>query len=296
MNRSLVIGIVMLIGLLFFTLVGPHFSYIDSNIERLGAVYTDDGILVPPFSPSADFILGSDRVGRDVLSLLVVGAQETLLIILTIVVIRFLFAFILGVGAYYSKVVKGFLALWNQLFSFMPSIFFLLIFMGLPFVIFSEHRQLWFIGAMALVEVGRAAKIFHGAIEESSKKTYVEAGIVSGCSPFTLFRSYFWPNLRLPLVTNFITDLGRSLFLLAQFAVIGVFLQFSFSSLRGGGVETMNNSNVWPTLLGNIQQDIFSAEWVVLSTVGVITFTMMTFHLLSNGLGRYYDQKFKRSQ
>ncbi|MDG5472864.1 ABC transporter permease subunit [Jeotgalibacillus sp. ET6] len=296
MNRSLAVGFTMLILLLLMTFIGPYISYIDRNIEHLGAVYTDDGILVPPFSPSLDFLLGSDRQGRDVLSLLVVGARETLFVLLAIVAIRFACASVLGIGAYYSSAIKALLALWNQVFSFMPSIFFVIFVMGLPFIIFSEQRQLWFILTIALVEVGRSAKILHGSIEQVSKKSYVEAGVVSGCTPFTLFIRYFWPSLRIPLVTNFITDMGRALFLLAQFAVIGVFLQFSFDSLRYGGVDTVNDSYIWPSLLHNIHQDILSAQWVVLSTVGIIAYTMMTFHLLSDGLGNYYEKKYNRIQ
>ncbi|TFE02005.1 ABC transporter permease subunit [Jeotgalibacillus salarius] len=295
MNKNLTIGSVMLVILLVFTFIGPLLPVIDNGISEEGARFTDNGIEVPPFPPSAEDPLGSDREGRDVLSLLVAGAKETFLVILAIVIIRFMISAILGVGSYYSKTIKGLLSVWSQLFSFLPPIFFVIFFAGLPFMVFSEHRQLWLIVVIAAVEVGRIGDVFKASMDYSAEKPFFEAGIVSGCSRWTLFKNYFWPELRLTLVTNFISDMGRTLFLIAQFAVIGVFLQSAFWSIRGGGVEAVNNSYIWPTLLMNIHQDIITAEWVVISTVGVITFTMITFYLLSSGIRNYYQDKYHQS-
>ncbi|TFD98312.1 ABC transporter permease subunit [Jeotgalibacillus sp. R-1-5s-1] len=295
MNRHLATGSIMLIILLFITFLGPFLPMVDDSLTQQGARFTDAGIEVPPFPPSAQDPLGSDRDGRDVLSLLVAGSKETLLVIVTIVVIRFAVAAILGIGSYYSGLLKGFLSVWSQLFSFMPPVFFVIFFAGMPFIMFSEHRQLWLILAIALVEVGRTANMIRTSMIQSSKRPFFEAGIVTGCSNVTLFKAYFWPELRLMMLTSFVNDLGRTLFLIAQFAVIGVYLQNAFGSIRGGGVETMNNSFIWPSLLDNINQDVFSAEWVVLSTVGFITFTMVTFYLLSNGIRRFYEERYQQS-
>ncbi len=295
MNKHLTIGSIMLFMLLILTFLGPLLPVIDNGISQEGARYTDEGIEVPPFPPSAEDPLGSDREGRDVLSLIVAGAKETFMVILTIVIIRFIVSAVLGIGSFYSQTIRGFLSIWSQLFSFMPPVFFVIFFSGLPFVIFSEHRQIWLIVIIAAVEVGRTGDMIKTSMDYSANKPFFEAGIVSGCSQWTLFKSYFWPQLRLTIVTNFISDLGRTLFLLAQFAVIGVYLQNAFWSIRGGGVETVNNSFIWPSLFINIHHDVFSAEWVVISTVSVITFTMITFYLLSSGIRHYYQKKYHQS-
>ncbi|MDZ5713183.1 ABC transporter permease subunit [Jeotgalibacillus haloalkalitolerans] len=295
MNRHLTAGGIMLLFLLFLTFIGPLFPIIDNDRTIAGARYTDNGFEVAPFPPSAETPLGSDREGRDVLSLLVDGAQETLYIILSIVAIRFILAALLGIGGYYSKSIRGVLSLWSQLFSFMPSIFFVIFFAGLPFVMFSENRYLWLIFIIAAVEVGRTAELIKTSMDESAKKAYFEAGIVTGCSNWTLFKYYFWPELRLTALTNFINDLGKTLFLIAQLTLVGVFFQNEFWSVRGGTVTTENGSYIWPALLEDIHQDVFTAEWVILSTVGMITFTMLTFYLLSNGIRRYYQEKYHQS-
>ncbi|MBM7579491.1 ABC transporter permease subunit [Jeotgalibacillus terrae] len=295
MNKHLTIGGLMMAFLLVLTFLGPLLPVIDNSISQEGVRFTDEGIEVPPFPPSAEDPLGSDREGRDILSLIVAGAQETLLVILAIVLIRFAVSAVLGIGSYYFKTIRAVLSIWSQLFSFMPSIFIVIFFAGLPFVVFSEHRQIWMIVIIAAVEVGRTGDMIKTSMDYSAKKSFFEAGIVSGCSQWTLFKNYFWPDLRLTIVTNFISDMGRTLFLIAQFAIIGVYLQNAFWSIRGGGVETVNNSFIWPTLLQNIHRDVFTAEWVVLSTVGIITFTMVTFYLLSSGIRKYYQNKYHQS-
>src|SRR5690606_26474098 len=98
---------------------------------------TDEGIMIPPFPPMEGYILGSDNNGVDVLSRLVIGAKETFLIVLTIVIIRYLIAIPLGVFSFYNKFIRYILTGVNQMFSFMPPIFFIALFIGIPVIVFS---------------------------------------------------------------------------------------------------------------------------------------------------------------
>ena len=65
---------------------------------------------------------------------------------------------------------------------------------------------------IAIIEVGRVSDIFLKNMEETNKKPFVESGIVTGCTRFTLFKKYFWAELQPHVFTNFFNDLGRIYF------------------------------------------------------------------------------------
>ncbi|WP_279401469.1 hypothetical protein [Piscibacillus salipiscarius] len=63
--------------LLLITFVGPQLPWIDQELEETQYVWSDDGIPIPPpYEPNGQYWLGSDHDGRDLLSLIVMGAKE----------------------------------------------------------------------------------------------------------------------------------------------------------------------------------------------------------------------------
>ena len=96
-NYSLIFGLIFLFFIFMIIFLGQYFPFVDKELTRTSMIKTDEGIMIPPFPPMKGYILGSDNNGVDVLSRLVIGAKETFLIVLTIVIIRYLIAIPLGV-------------------------------------------------------------------------------------------------------------------------------------------------------------------------------------------------------
>ena len=181
MNRSLWIGGLMTLITVIIVAFGPHLPLIDESLERTLVIRDEQGkLLVPPLEPSKDFPLGTDKHGRDLLSRLIVGARETLAVVAVIAGIRLVFGMVLSVLSFYFKPAKTVMDLWNRLFSFMPSIFFIIVILNIPVIMFSPHRDLLAVLAISLAEGGRVASVFFATMTDIRKRPFMEAAISVG--------------------------------------------------------------------------------------------------------------------
>jgi len=280
-------GITILSIITVITIIGPYLPFIDKELTETRYVIRDSGeIDVPPFPPSKEYPLGSDERGVDLLSRLVIGAKETLLLVGSIVVIRFLGALLLGVGAFYFRGIRVILSIWHQLFSYIPTIFFVVLLIGIPFFLFSINRPFWFVIILALIEVGRVGDMVYRLVKEVASKPFYEAGIVAGGSPFGLSIQYLFPNIRTQLIAIVSNELGRTLFLLAQLGVVGIFINVAFENDASGSFYIVNQSDSWPQILSTILKDMWSTRIVPFSTITVLMLTVLSFYLVGNGLIR----------
>ncbi|QOR66827.1 ABC transporter permease subunit [Cytobacillus suaedae] len=289
---SFLAGVTILTLIILIAFIGPYTPFIDSELkEKKYEFLEDDTIIVPPYPPSKEYLLGSDSRGVDLLSRLVMGARETMIIIFSIVIIRMLLGVILGFGAAYSRLIQAFLTIWNQLFSYIPPIFLIAMIIGIPFFLVSPNRPFWFIFILAILEVGRVGDTIHKLVVSITQTNYYEAGIVVGNSPLGLSKKYLLPNLSPQLVTIVVNELGRVLFLIAQLGVIGIFINVVFEPGEFGGFKIVNGSESWPNLLDNIQRDIYSHQIVPFSGILVISLTVLSFYVVGNGIIRKLSKR-----
>ncbi|MCH1626506.1 ABC transporter permease subunit [Ferdinandcohnia quinoae] len=289
---SFYIGISILSFILLMAIIGPYLPMIDTELSESLYIKHDNGkIEVPPYPPSKDYLLGSDRRGVDLLSRLVVGARETLVVIFGIVFIRFMIGLLLGLGSLYSRVIRGVLNIWYQLFSYIPSVFLIVMIVGIPFFLFSPSRAYWFVFVIALIEVGRVGDVIYKLVKEIAGKPYYEAGIVAGCTPFRLSRKYIFPNMKSQLVTIIVNELGRTLFLIAQLGIVGIFISMSFEADGFGGYNFINTSDSWALVLSGILKDMWSAKIIPMSAIFLISLTVLSFYLVGNGVIRRFNKR-----
>lgn len=297
-NWSLRIGGVIFLVIIIIAFLAPYFPFVDVSLKK-HAILTDGNgkIMSPPFPPSSQFLIGSDQNGVDLLSRLLIGTKETMIIIFGIAILRYALAIPLSIGAFYYRTAKFFLASWNQLFSYLPPIFFVAIIVGLPFIFFSSFHALWIGIVIALIEVGRVAEIFLKKIEDTSQKPFIESGIASGCTRYRLFKNYLWPELLPHVLTNFFVDLGRVLFLIAQLGVVGIYISHEFISGEvANAYKAVNTSHAWPLFLLNITYDIWSNKWIPFAAISAITITLFSIHLIADGLQKHFQQKYRSSK
>lgn len=295
MNRNwfLIIGLSMLTLLLLVMFIGPHIPYVQEGIEGGRIRFLEDGgLLKAPFTPEQQFPFGSDHEGRDLLSVLIVGAKDTMLIILGIVLIRYLIAIPLGLLATkpnnpFSWLVTS----WNNIFSSIPVIFSSLLILCIPALVMNENRLYWSILLLALIEVGKVSHVIREETQRIARKPYIEAGITVGVSPLRLALGNILPNTYPAIMVNFFIDIGRTALLIAQLGIFSVFISQVFVQLNYGTGQMINNSLNWPTLLGQARKDMLSSIWIPFWTCVAISFTVFTFNILGEGLRRYFDKK-----
>jgi peptide/nickel transport system permease protein len=292
-NIPLLVGCFFFFVLLLFATIGPILPFVDNELKEEVMRKDEAGLHIPPYPPSEKNWLGSDNKGRDMLSLLIIGTKETLVIVFATGIIRYLIAIPLGAGAVYSKTLQWLLNGWNYLLSFIPPIFLVALFLGIPFIFFSKHLFFWFLFIVAIVEVGRVADMIRTQILHLSNNQFIEAAVTSGTSNKMLLIRHFFPHLRPQLIQNFVSDLGRVLFLMAQLAVVQIFISRDFVSQLNGGYQPENTSIAYPSFLQMIMRDMWTHTWIPYSTVIFISFMIVTFFLLSEGIKNYYKKKYR---
>ena len=291
-NMNLFIGGVFLALLVITAIIGPHLTYVKEGIEPGRLIFLEGGgLLRAPFEPSRDFPLGSDHEGRNLLSLILMGTRDTLLLILLITSIRYAVGITLGtIASFRGRVVSNVLNVWDQIFSSMPIIFVAILFLTLPMFIFTEHRFWIAVVSIALVEVGRVGVTVRDQLVNIKKQPYVEAGKMVGMSPFALAIHHYWPNVLPNMLVNFCFDIGRVTLIIGQLGIFSVFITQEFIMMNTGFGQLVNTSYNWSTILGEARKDIYTAVWIPAAAATAIMFVILTFNILGEGLRKHFNR------
>ena len=295
-NWSFWLGSLMFGFLLFFAVFGSQLPFIDTSPADSRMRFYEDGSMArAPFPPSLEDPLGTDSDGRDLLSLLIIGTRDTLRYIFMITILRYLIALPL---AYLSAPKRGLAYIitqgWNSLFSSVPAVFSAIMIILLSKPVWESQTgsnlpMYWSILLIALMEVGRVSVLLSHEIHDLSEKEYVKAGIVIGNGPLKLFKNYYLPNLSQSLIINFCNDLSRVTLLIGQLALFGFFIASKSLLLEGGVIEISSATYDWQALLEKARSDLIKAPWIPIFPALAITFTILSFNLLGEGLRKKFD-------
>jgi peptide/nickel transport system permease protein len=290
-NKALWVGSFMLIILFLMATVGPTLPFVDQELDKEFYRYENGKLVIPPFAPSDINIFGTDSEGRDLLSMIVIGTKETLVVVFVIAILRYLIAIPLAIIA--SKQ-SGFMFWtlhgWNQLFSGLPTLFAAILLVNMPFVAISDQRTLWFIIIIAVLEVGRVGYIFQQQAYGLSHTPFVEAGRMIGNGTLGIYKRYYWPYLFPQIIVNFVLDLGRVMLLIGQLGFFNLFISQTLLP-SDTGIVIQNTSHDWPTLLADSRLFLRDKIWVPFWPAFAIAFSVITFNLFGEGLRQYFERR-----
>jgi peptide/nickel transport system permease protein len=293
-NPLLFVGTLMILFLLMITFFGRYLPFIDTRLQEIDYIWNKKHVPVPPpYAPSEEHPLGTDRKGRDMLSLLVVGAKQTLLLVVLITVLRYALAIPLAYLAHKRFTGAGLvLNSLNGLLSYLPSIVIVILLATLPPTILPSvfSRPYYLLFVIAFVEVGRAADMIKLDLDEIATKEFITGGISVGASPFRLLRFYYLPFLYDKLLVNLVTDAARVMFLVGQLAFFEVFISQKLDYFESGW-EFVEDSTSWPSLITNAFRDIRGPVWISFYPVLAMTYVIMTFNVFAQGLQNRFRSK-----
>ncbi|MEA3318553.1 MAG: ABC transporter permease subunit [Bacillota bacterium] len=292
-NTALWTGGFFLVLLILVAVFGSSFSYVEEGLEGKRLIFPEaGGIVSAPFPPSADYPLGSDHEGRNMVSLLVMGAKDTLLLIFLITSIRYVVGVVLGaIASLGGRVISNILNVWDQIFSSMPVIFFAILAFNLPLLIYAENRFWIVIFSIALVEVGRVGVTVRDQLMHVKTKPYIDAARTVGVTNFGLAKNHFLPSLLPTMLVNFCFDIGRVALIIGQLGIFSIFITMQFVEVPPGGMfQLVNTSFNWPTILGDARKDIYTAVWIPAAAAIAIMYVILTFNILGEGLRRHFSR------
>ncbi len=204
-----VIGGAVLLGWIVVAVLGP-----------LIAPYPYDAVdlaqrLRPP---TPDHILGTDELGRDVFSRLLVGARLSLTAGFTVVILGGLIGTLYGGVAAYAggRIEEAAMRVTDLFFAFPPLILAMSITAALGVGVANTML------AMTIVWWPRYARLSRSLVISQRTLEYVEAARVIGCNgPRTLFR-HIAPNMLGPLIVLLTMDIGTAIIVFAGLSFLGL--------------------------------------------------------------------------
>jgi peptide/nickel transport system permease protein len=175
-------------GLLFVAVFANVLAPHDPEVGSLGERFR------PPFwqqGGSEKFILGSDHLGRDVLSRLIFGARVSIVVGFTAVI----FAGIIGTGL---GILSGYLGGWvDQVIMRVTDAW--LAIPALTYAIFLAAvvgpSEMNIVVILGLVYWTRYARVIRGEVLSLKERDFVRLAIVAGCSKRTIMKRHILPNV-----------------------------------------------------------------------------------------------------
>jgi dipeptide transport system permease protein len=254
---------------LFAELLAPH-----SPILTNSAAF-----LKPPFwqaGGSLAFPLGTDAIGRDILSRLIHGARLSLLIGIVVVVLAVFAGTVLGlVAGFFRGVVEIVIMRLMDITLTLPSLL-----LAIVIVAILGPGLMNAMLAVSIVLLPHYVRIARATVISEVAKDYVTAARVTGAGRMRLMFKEVLPNCLAPLIVQ--ATLGISTAILDA-AALG-FL----------GLGAQPPTPEWGTMLADAREFVVRAWWVVTLPGVAILVTVLAFNLFGDGLRDALDPKLKR--
>ena len=263
-NKAAMVGAIILFVLILCAIFAPYiapYSYSFQNLD-LGAT-----------PPSSEHLLGTDILGRDLLSRILYGARISLMVGFVATGV----ALVIGVS---WGIVAGYFG--GRIDSIMMRIVDVLY--GLPFIIFIIllmvifGRNLWLLfGAIGAVEWLTMARIVRGQVMSLKNQEFVLAAKAMGVSNLTMFRRHLLPNILGPIAVY------------ATLTIPQVMLLESFLSFLGLGIQPPMSS--WGTLIKDGVESMEEFSWLLIYPGITFTITLFALNFFGDGLRDAVDPK-----
>lgn len=272
-NRGAVVGLwvfgLIVVVAIFAPFVAPHSPY-----EQ----YRDAFLQPPVFAGGRwTFILGTDPVGRDILSRLIFGARYSLFIGGVVVTLALVVGVTLGlIAGFVGGVVdKAIMRAMDVILSF-PSLL-----LALVMVALIGPGLFNVVIAIAIVLQPHYVRLTRAAVLAERPRNYVVAAKVAGAGPLRLMFLTILPNCMAPLIVQATLSFSNAILDAAALGFLGM----------GAQPPTPE----WGTMLAEAREFILRAWWVVTFPGLMILVTVLAINLIGDGLRDALDPKLKRS-
>lgn len=272
-NRGAVLGLAFII-LVFFTSVFADaiapFNPIEQNRSAL---------LLPPMwfdGGQSAYILGTDDIGRDILSRIIYGARLSVFIGLVIVLLSCVLGVILGLlSGYYGGMVDIIIMRLVDIMLAIPS---LLLTIGVVTILGPSLINAAI--AIAIVSIPSYVRLTRASVMSEKNRDYVTASRVAGANVWRLMFVVILPNCLAPLIVQMTMGISNAILELAALGFLGIGAQPPTPELG--------------TMLAESRGFMQSANWLVTSPGLMILSLVLAFNLMGDGLRDALDPKLKQ--
>jgi peptide/nickel transport system permease protein len=259
-------AVLVLIGLvaIFANVLAPHNPEIGSLVARFKPPFWQTG-------GSTKYLLGTDQLGRDVLSRLIFGARVSVVVGFTAVIFAGAVGTTLGIlsgylGGWVDQVIMRLTDTWLAL----PALTFAI------FLAAVVGPSMWnIVLILGITYWTRYARVIRGEVLSLKEREFVRLAIVAGCSKWTIMRRHILPN-----IINTAIVLGT--------LMLGVVI-IAEASLSFLGVGVPPPQPAWGLMLSDGKQGLMVGYWWLTVFPGCCIMLMV---LSANLLGDWLRVKF----
>lgn len=273
-NRGAVIGLWVFIALITVAIAAPVIAPHAPNQQYR------DALLVPPVWQEGGtwtFILGTDAVGRDMLTRLLYGARFSLFIGVVVVTLSVVGGVSVGlIAGYFRGAVDTVIMRIMDVILAFPSLL-----LALVLVAVLGPGLLNAMIAIAIVLQPHFVRLTRASVLNEIDREYVISARVAGASPFYLMTRTILPNCLGPVTVQATLSFSNAILDAAALGFLGM----------GAQPPTPE----WGTMLAEAREFILRAWWVVTLPGLAILITVLAINLMGDGLRDALDPKLKRS-
>jgi peptide/nickel transport system permease protein len=228
--------------------------------------------------PSAAHWLGTDDLGRDVLSRIIYGSRVSLQVGAISVAIAVTIGALLGlVAGYVGGIVDDVIMRFVDAVQAFPG---LILALGLTAALGPSIRNVMIaIGFISSPTIARLTRAQTLSVRETE---YIAAARVSGAKPTTIVSRHIWPNVTAPIIVQATLLVATAIVTEASLSFLGV------------GVQPPTPS--WGSMLRTGSQYLEVAPWLAFAPGLAIFLTVLAFNFIGDGLRRALDPKLASRQ
>jgi len=267
LNPRLVIGLAVLCVLIFTALFATPISPWDPLDQDLMGQY------LPPFwieKANEDYLMGTDALGRDVLSRLIYGTQPALIVALLGASFSALIGIFLGlVSGFYGGWIDSLISRIVEIFMSFPPVLLAIVLVavignGLHAVII----------AIVIIDWTRFCRVVRSEVLVLRELDFVSAARTIGKSRRQILFGEVLPNVAPLMLVLFALEMGIAITVEAILSFVG------FSS---------SNIATWGGMIAEGREYLHQAWWVMTLPIGCIIVSVLGLNLLGDGLRQTFD-------
>ena len=265
-NYAAVAGLILLVAIVLFVFVGPLFHTVDP-FEMVWAPFTR------PLQEG--FILGTDYLGRDILSAMMAGGQVSLAIGLAAASVSLFIGVLVGSFAgYYGGVIEELLMRFTEFFQVLPTLLFSMVIVAL-----FGASLLTVTLAIGVVSWTAVARVTRSECLRIRELEYVAAARSGSAKDFYLIFKVILPNALPPIVVQANLMVGSAILFEAALSFLG-----------------LSDPNVmsWGQVIGSNRPYILDAGFAVAVPGFAIFLTVLAISLVGDGLNDALNPKLRQ--
>ncbi|RIW32334.1 ABC transporter permease [Bacillus salacetis] len=265
-NKTALVGSGIVLFFIILAVAGPLIAPQGINEQNLDARLQ---------APSADYWLGTDDFGRDILSRIIHGARISLTVGFFAVIGSAIVGSLLGIVAgYYGRWVDTIISRFFDILLAFPSI---LLAIAVVAALGPSLRNALI--AIAIINIPNFGRLIRSRVLSVKQEEYVMAAKAIGMSDKRILFSHVLPNSMAPIIVQ------------GTLAIATAILEAAALGFLGLGAQPPDPE--WGKMLSDARRYMLDAPWTMIFPGLAIMLTVLGFNLMGDGLRDALDPKMK---